>query len=108
MALFGLRKMGKSSLLHVVRDQLPYAAAVIDLEPGRELGELYGRIVAAWRDRLQILMPMLDWETPMASPAETPSAHFGRVVRTLLAVSGYSFFRLCCLSTTKGHRAPAA
>lgn len=85
VALFGLRKMGKSSLLNYVRDRLPYPAAVIDLQVNTVLKDIYDRIVDAWLARLQMLQPTLNWQPPPLSGSETPSAYFSRIVRSLLA-----------------------
>lgn len=85
IALFGLRKMGKSSLLNYVRDRLLYPAAVIDLQVSTVLKDMYDRIVDAWLARLQTLQPTLNWQPPPLSGDETPSVYFSRIVRGLLA-----------------------
>jgi hypothetical protein len=50
LGLFGLRKMGKSSLLGYLRGRLPYPAALLDLQTGTALADLYERILRAWED----------------------------------------------------------
>lgn len=85
VALFGLRKMGKSSLLNFVRDRLPYPAAVIDLQVSTVPKDIYDRIVDAWLAHLQTLQPTLNWQPPSLSGDETPSVFFSRIVRSLLA-----------------------
>jgi hypothetical protein len=49
LALFGLRKMGKSSLLQYLRDQAPFPVAHVDLQAGVELARLYKRILESWQ-----------------------------------------------------------
>ena len=84
VALFGLRKMGKSSLLAYVRDQLPYGVAVVDLEVGTDFGELATRILRGWTERLRTVAPALAWQPPEIGVDEAPTAYFGRAVRGLL------------------------
>jgi hypothetical protein len=67
VALFGLRKMGKSSLLNYLRDKLPCPVSLVDLQAGAELGGVYTRILHDWGTRLKVLAPRFEWTPPTFS-----------------------------------------
>jgi hypothetical protein len=50
VGLFGLRKMGKTSLLGYLRGRIPYPVALLDLQTGTALPHLYDRLLLAWND----------------------------------------------------------
>jgi ligand-binding sensor domain-containing protein len=91
LALFGLRKMGKSSFLQYMRDRAPFPVALVDLEAGAELGGLYARILDAWQRSLRVKFPLarsegesLDgWKLPALSGE--PSTAFTAAVGDLMA-----------------------
>jgi len=68
VALFGLRKMGKSSLLKFLRDRLPFPTAYVDLQTGIEPASLYDRILTSWRRSLKVKIRDLDWSPPDWTP----------------------------------------
>lgn len=74
VALFGLRKMGKSSLLQFMRDRASFPVASIDLQAGIDLPDLYTRILEAWQRSLRVKCPEVNWEALRF--AETPSTGF--------------------------------
>lgn len=49
VGLFGLRKMGKSSVLRVLAQRLPFPVAALDLEAGARPGDLLRRALRAWQ-----------------------------------------------------------
>ncbi|MCL5996109.1 MAG: tetratricopeptide repeat protein [Chloroflexi bacterium] len=53
IGLFGLRKMGKSSLMRFMQQRMPCPTAWIDLQAGTELQGVYERIVRAWHNDIQ-------------------------------------------------------
>lgn len=48
--IFGLRKMGKSSLMRYLQGKIPYPAAWIDLQAGVKLESIYKRILRCWQN----------------------------------------------------------
>lgn len=54
VGLFGLRKIGKSSLLQYMRSQMPCPTALIDLQGGTRPEDLFGRILRLWQQDAQI------------------------------------------------------
>jgi len=67
VGLFGLRKMGKSSLLQVLGDRAGFPVAHVDLQEGLELAGIYTRTLAAWQRALRVKTPDLRWEPPPLS-----------------------------------------
>lgn len=57
VALFGLRKMGKTSLLNYQHDELPYPMAVLSLQDVRRPPEIFREAVAEWRKALLQRLP---------------------------------------------------
>jgi ligand-binding sensor domain-containing protein len=77
VGIFGLRKLGKSSLLQALRDRAPFPAAVINLQTigrGGSLADLYRRILRYWEQELR-LKTDLEWTAP-AIPDEAATAAF--------------------------------
>jgi hypothetical protein len=48
IGLFGLRKMGKSSLLRFIQGKLPFPTAWLDVQKGAAPASVYERILRAW------------------------------------------------------------
>ena len=85
VAIFGLRKLGKSSVLHALQEQAPFPVALVNLEtigPDESLATLYERILnelAQWtRVRLGI-----QWQSPPIA-TDTPTGTFVGAIRDLL------------------------
>lgn len=73
IGIFGLRKMGKSSLLRVLSKRAPFPVAVVSLQTGRPLEELFNHILGEWGSRVGELY-RINWRPPkidMASPANS-------------------------------------
>jgi CHAT domain-containing protein len=83
MALFGLRKMGKSSLLMYLRDKFPFPTALVDSQAGVELNGLYKRILTSWSRSVRVKASDLDWSPPDLGVSD-PSAAFTEASRQLL------------------------
>ncbi|MEZ4730258.1 MAG: hypothetical protein R3E79_24270 [Caldilineaceae bacterium] len=81
-ALLGLRKMGKSSLLQVMRERADFAVAHVDLQAGQEPLGLYTRILQEWQQTLRVRQPTLVW-TPPALTGD-PTTAFTAATRALL------------------------
>jgi tetratricopeptide (TPR) repeat protein len=91
LALLGLRKMGKSSLVQHLRDNSPFTVAYVDLQAGEELSALYNRTLGSWQRSLRVHLPSFDWIPPRISA--DPSSSFGTATQELmtrLEVSGHS------------------
>src|SRR5215472_7426777 len=50
IGLFGLRKMGKSSLMRYIQGLMPCPTACLDLQAGTELTGLYKRLLHSWHN----------------------------------------------------------
>jgi hypothetical protein len=74
VGVFGLRKLGKSSLLKALRGRVPFPVASVNLQtigkPG--LDELYARILRYWREWVRVQYEM-DWK-PGALSSDFTSA----------------------------------
>lgn len=57
VALFGLRKMGKTSLLNYQHAELPYPTAVLSLQDVRKLPEICREAITEWRKALLQRLP---------------------------------------------------
>lgn len=76
VGLFGLRKIGKSSLLYYIRNQAPFPVAYIDLQKGWELLDLYNRVLLSLRQSLRVKQPNVDWEALAIVNQDDPSSEF--------------------------------
>jgi len=88
IAMLGLRKMGKSSLLLYLRDRISCPVAHVDLQAGIDLGDLYNRIFKSWQRSLRVKLPDFQWEPPALSNNDDPdqiSTQFSRVVLDLMS-----------------------
>ncbi len=83
LALLGLRKMGKSSLVKYLRDHVPFPVAYVDLQSGTELPALYGRILNSWQESMRVKVADVAWQPPALSERD-PSAAFTSIVHELL------------------------
>jgi hypothetical protein len=85
LGLFGLRKMGKSSLLGYLRGRLSYPAALLDLQMGTALSDLYDRILRAWEDdaRTRLGIDLGLGEAQIG--ATDPTRDFVQVTRDILS-----------------------
>ena len=54
IGIFGLRKIGKSSLLYYIRNQASFPVAYVDLQKGWELSEDFDRILISWKQSLRL------------------------------------------------------
>ncbi len=82
LALLGLRKMGKSSLLQAIRDRASFPVAYVDLQAGVELSSLYGRILNSWQQTLRTHASEISW-SPL-SQSDDPTAGFVNAVQALM------------------------
>ena len=92
LAVFGLRKMGKSSLLHYIRDIARFPIAYADLQASCELSSLFTRILKSWQDAFRIKCPSLDWTPPLLNNSD-PAGEFSTTTYDLIDLlesKGYS------------------
>jgi hypothetical protein len=84
--------MGKSSLLHYLRDTAKIPIAYVDLDARCELPSLFARILKAWQDAFRIKCPSLDWTPPLLSNSD-PAGEFSAITHNLIDLlesKGYS------------------
>ena len=85
VGIFGLRKLGKSSLLHVLQERAPFPVALVSLEtidPDESVADLYQRIL----DDLVRWTPVrvgLNWSPPTLA-TDAPTRTFVHAIRNLL------------------------
>jgi hypothetical protein len=82
IALFGLRKMGKSSLMQFLLNQAVFPVAHVDLQAGVELNDLYQRILASLMRSVRVKAEDLDWQIPQLSG--DASSAFVTVIKDLM------------------------
>ncbi len=82
VGLFGLRKMGKSSLLRVLGERATFPVAVVNLQTMETVPQLYRRILRYWSEWLRARGGLL-WEPPEL-PATDPTGAFTEAVLSLL------------------------
>jgi photosystem II stability/assembly factor-like uncharacterized protein len=65
VGIFGLRKLGKSSVLQVLSDHVPFPVAPVNLQTvgHTTLDELYLRILRYWQQQARVCYD-LDWKSP--------------------------------------------
>jgi len=89
LALLGLRKMGKSSFLQYLRDQVPYPVSYIDLQngcldaDGKLSNTLYSRILDGWQSSIKVKLQDFEWVHLELSGE--PSAAFVEATQHLLS-----------------------
>lgn len=85
VGVFGLRKLGKSSVLHALRDRAPFPVAAVNLQTvGRSgsLADLYQRILRYWAQEAR-LKAGIDWTPPSLSNGN-PTGTFAEAALDLL------------------------
>jgi hypothetical protein len=70
LALFGLRKMGKSSMLYYLRNHVPFPVALVDLQSETELRAIYHEILRGWSRSLYIKFDF-EWSVPILPETES-------------------------------------
>jgi hypothetical protein len=76
--VFGLRKIGKSSLLYYIRNQAPFPVAYIDLQKSLDLPDIYDRILTSWMQALRVLHPDFRWDSPPLQNRTEPGPEFAQ------------------------------
>jgi hypothetical protein len=84
VGLFGLRKMGKSSMLHALRNRAPFPMALVSMQTVERdgLGAFYDRIFRSWADWLKVHCD-LEWPMPAVSPDDSPAVCVTRIYELL-------------------------
>lgn len=82
VALFGLRKMGKSSLLKYLQNTADFPVAYIDLQFSSEPKEVFRKILEDWQAALILRLPSLGW-TNQYDPSD-PFTSFAANARDLI------------------------
>jgi len=84
IGLFGLRKMGKSSLMRYMQRLMPCSTAWLDLQAGVDLAALYERILRAWNNdataRFNVDLGLQDTQLK----SDDPSAQFFQLTKDTL------------------------
>ncbi|MDM8552832.1 TIR domain-containing protein [Desulfobacterales bacterium HSG2] len=62
IGLFGIHKIGKSSVLKFLQKRLEFPAAYCYLRSGMILDEIYKSILTSWNDEVRIKYPNIVWE----------------------------------------------
>lgn len=88
LGLFGIQKMGKSSVLQELQKKTEFPVAYVYLQMGDSLGNIYQRILDDWSTNGRVKHPGFSWKSPQVNANEQPQEHFDRAVRDLLAYLG--------------------
>jgi tetratricopeptide (TPR) repeat protein len=86
IGLFGLRKMGKSSLMRFLQSRIPYPTAWLDLQSGVKLENVYNRILRAWGNDAQTRFDLELGLGKATVSLEDPSTDFLNQVQGVLAL----------------------
>ena len=84
VGLFGVHKMGKSSVLQRLKLQLEFPVAYVYLQPNDSLAELYLKLLQQWKTDLQIKLPRFQWQPPDAITSPNPGMEFHEITHDLL------------------------
>jgi CheY-like chemotaxis protein len=84
IALVGLRRIGKSSLLQYLSDQIDKPTAKIDLQAHRDLGQFCQDILEGWNRSLRSSDRKIDWVPPDLNTSNAPLPQFVRSTNSLL------------------------
>lgn len=83
VGLFGLRKMGKTSLLHYIRDQMQYPVAVLSMQDQQNPDNLCRAAVDEWCQKATLLAPDAPWADITNNGREDFVDSVRRTLRTL-------------------------
>jgi tetratricopeptide (TPR) repeat protein len=81
IGLFGLRKMGKSSLMRYMQRLMPCPTSWLDLQKGVELVSVYERILQAWQSDAQTRLQLNLGLGGVKVSAADPSGDFAKITQ---------------------------
>ena len=88
LGLFGIQKMGKSSVLQELQKKTDFPVAYVYLQMGDSLGNIYRRILDDWSTNGRVKHPGFNWKAPQANADAQPQEYFDKAVRDLLTYLG--------------------
>jgi tetratricopeptide (TPR) repeat protein len=88
LGLFGLHKMGKSSVLQRLQKKSDFPAAYVYLSRGDSLEGIYKRILKGWSREIRIKYPHVHWPVPQITSDSDAKMTFDSAARELLTQLG--------------------
>src|SRR5205814_1450258 len=88
LGLFGLQKMGKSSVLQKLQKMSEFPAAYVYLNKADTLDRIYNDILANWAINTRIKYPSLEWSSPSVVGTRDPKIVFNASTKELLLLLG--------------------
>lgn len=85
IGLFGIQKMGKSSVLLQLQKRADFPVAYVYLGTDDELSRIYERIVDDWITNSRLKYPNFQWTRPIAGETILSMSDFDMVAKSLLS-----------------------
>ncbi len=85
MGLFGIQKMGKSSVLQQLQKRAEFPIAYVYLTTDDELNRIYERIIDDWATNGRAKYPNFKWTRPVSEEATSFRSGFDAAVKSLLS-----------------------
>jgi tetratricopeptide (TPR) repeat protein len=85
LGLFGIQKMGKSSVLKELQLRASFPVAYVYLTVGESLRRIYKRILEEWATSGKIKYPDFKWEAPQITTESTAQSEFDAAAKGLLS-----------------------
>lgn len=85
IGLFGIQKMGKSSVLQQLQKRAEFPVAYVYLNTDDELNRIYERIIDDWATNGRTKYPNFKWTRPLSEEATSSRLDFDAAVKSLLS-----------------------
>jgi hypothetical protein len=83
--LFGIHKMGKSSVLLELQKRVEFPVAFVYLNPGYNLADIYNQIIEGWLANGRVKYPQFAWTRTQVASEKPSSGEFDTATKSLLA-----------------------
>jgi tetratricopeptide (TPR) repeat protein len=85
VGLFGIHKMGKSSVLRELQKRAEFPVAYVYLETGDDLARIYSRVIDDWVRSGRVKCPDFNWTRPQSVAGTVSQSSFNAVAKNILA-----------------------
>jgi tetratricopeptide (TPR) repeat protein len=83
--IFGIHKMGKSSVLRELQKRVEFPVAFVYLNPGYTLADIYNQIIEGWLANGRVKYPQFAWTHTHVVSEKSPSGAFNAATKSVLA-----------------------